>query len=36
MSAHGRHFTADKADIEKVRGGCRVVVQEFLTIAGLL
>jgi hypothetical protein len=36
MSAHGRHFTAQQADIEKVRLGCRVVVEEFLHIAGLL
>jgi hypothetical protein len=36
MSAHGRYFTAQKPDIEKVRTGCRVVVEEFLHIAGLL
>jgi len=36
MSAHGRHFTAQQGDIEKVRLGCRVVVEEFLHIAGLL
>lgn len=36
LSAHGRYFTADKSDIEKVRPGCRVVVEEFLRISGLL
>jgi hypothetical protein len=36
MSAHGRYFTAQKSDIEKVRQGCRVVVEEFLHIAKLL
>jgi len=36
MSAHGRYFTAQKSDIEKVRLGCRVVVEEFLHIAKLL
>ena len=36
QSAHGRHFTAQQADIEKVRHGCRVVIEEFLHIAGLL
>ncbi len=36
MSAHGRYFTAQKSDIEKVRQGCRVVIEEFLRIAGLL
>lgn len=36
MSAHGRYFTADKSDIEKIRGGCRIVVEEFLRHARLL
>jgi hypothetical protein len=36
MSAHGRFFTAQRPDVEKVRQGCRVVVEEFLHIAGLL
>lgn len=36
MSAHGRYYNARKEDIEKVRQGCRVVVEEFLHHAGLL
>ncbi len=36
LSAHSRYFTADKSDIEKVRSGCRVVVEEFLRHANLL
>lgn len=35
-SAHGRYFTAQKSDIEKVEGGFRIVVEEFLRLAGLL
>ncbi len=35
-SAHGRYFTAHPEDIEEVRDGCRVVVEEFLHHAGLL
>lgn len=35
-SAHGRYFNADPNDIEHVRDGCRVVVEEFLHHAGLL
>jgi hypothetical protein len=35
-SAHGRHFTAQRSDIEKVEDGVRVVVEEFLHHAGLL
>lgn len=35
-SAHGRYFTAQKPDIERVRHGCRVVVEEFLHHAALL
>jgi hypothetical protein len=35
-SAHGRYFTARPEDIERVRDGCRVVVEEFLHHAGLL
>lgn len=36
MSAHGRFFTAQKADVEAVRPGCRIVIEEFLRHAGLL
>lgn len=36
MSAHGRYFTARKEDIEALRPGCRIVVEEFLHHAGLL
>jgi hypothetical protein len=36
MSAHGRYYSARKGDIEKVRQGCRVVVEEFLHHAELL
>ena len=35
-SAHGRHFTAQKPDIERVRHGCRIFVEEFLHHAALL
>jgi hypothetical protein len=35
-SAHGRYYTARPEDIERVRDGCRVVVEEFLHHAGLL
>ncbi len=35
-SAHGRYFNAKPEDIERVRDGCRVVVEEFLHHAGLL
>ena len=35
-SAHGRYFNAQEDDIERVRDGCRVVVEEFLHHAGLL
>jgi hypothetical protein len=35
-SAHGRHFTAQASDIQKVEDGLRVVVEEFLHHAGLL
>lgn len=35
-SAHGRYFTAQRGDIEKVEGGVRVIVEEFLNHAGLL
>ena len=35
-SAHGRYFTAQKPDIEKMEDGVRVVVEELLTHAGLL
>lgn len=36
MSAHGRFFTAHREDVDRARGGCRVVVEEFLHHAGLL
>jgi hypothetical protein len=35
-SAHGRHFTAQRSDVEKVEDGVRVVVEEFLHHAGLI
>jgi hypothetical protein len=35
-SAHGRYFTAQRADITKIEGGVRVVVEEFLNHAGLI
>ena len=35
-SAHGRHFTAQRSDVEKVEDGVRVVVEEFLHHADLL
>jgi hypothetical protein len=35
-TAHGRYFNAHSEDIEQVRDGCRVVVEEFLHHAGLL
>jgi hypothetical protein len=36
MSAHGRYFHATRDDIEKLRQGARVVIEEFLHHAGLL
>jgi hypothetical protein len=36
ISAHSRRFTAQKSDIEKLQGHCRVAVEEFLHLAGLL
>jgi hypothetical protein len=36
ISAHGRRFHARKEDIDKVEFGCRVVVEEFLRLGGLL
>ena len=36
MSAHGRYFLARREDIEGIKQGCRVVVEEFLHHAGLL
>lgn len=35
-SAHGRHFTAQRPDIQKIEDDVRVVVEEFLTHAKLL
>lgn len=36
MSAHSRRFTAQKSDIEKVQPHCRVALEEFLHLAGLV
>jgi hypothetical protein len=36
MSAHGRHFTAQKSDVDAVKQDFRVVLEEFLRHAGLL
>jgi hypothetical protein len=36
MSAHGRYFHAQQSDIEKNRAGCRVAIEEFLRLSGLL
>lgn len=36
LSAHGRRFTAQRSDVERVRQGCRVSIEELLRIAGLL
>ncbi len=36
MSAHGRYFTAKLEDLEPLKPGCRVVVEELLHHAGLL
>lgn len=36
MSAHGRYFTAQKADMDAARPGCRIVIEEFLHHARLL
>ena len=36
ISAHGRYYHATRDDIDKVRQGARVVIEEFLHHAGLL
>jgi hypothetical protein len=36
LSAHGRYYTAQDADISKSQQGIRIVVEEFLRLAGLL
>lgn len=36
QSAHGRRFTAQKSDIDRVRGDVRTTVEEFLHLANLL
>ncbi|HJW80776.1 MAG TPA: DUF4145 domain-containing protein [Acidiferrobacterales bacterium] len=36
VSAHGRYFLARKEDLERVRQGCRIVIEEFLHHAALL
>lgn len=36
LSAHSRRFTAQKSDIEKVQSDCRVALEEFLHLAGLI
>jgi len=35
-SAHGRFFTAQRSDLEKIQDGARVVIEEFLHHAGLI
>lgn len=35
-SAHSRRFTAQRSDIEKVQSDCRVALEEFLHLAGLV
>jgi hypothetical protein len=35
-SAHSRRFTAQKSDIETVQADCRVALEEFLHLAGLI
>lgn len=35
-SAHGRYFTAQKDDVERLRKGCRIALEELLHHAGLL
>jgi len=35
MSAHGRYYCARKEDLETLKHGCRVVIEEFLHHAGL-
>jgi hypothetical protein len=35
-SAHGRYFTAKKADLEDVKADCRIAIEELLHHAGLL
>jgi hypothetical protein len=36
LSAHGRYFSAKREDIERVRQGCRVTIEEFLHHARLI
>ncbi len=36
LSAHGRYYNATRDDIERVRQGCRIVIEEFLHHARLL
>lgn len=36
ISAHSRRFTAQKPDIERIMPQCRVALEEFLHLAGLL
>ena len=36
MSAHGRYFSARKDDLEGLKPGCRIVIEEFLHHAHLL
>ncbi|MDE2179706.1 MAG: DUF4145 domain-containing protein [candidate division NC10 bacterium] len=35
-SAHGRYYHARREDLEGLRSGCRIVIEEFLHHAGLL
>jgi hypothetical protein len=36
MSAHGRYFFARREDMERLQDSCRIAIEEFLHIAGLL
>lgn len=36
QSAHGRYYHARIGDIERIRPGCRIVIEEFLHHAGLI
>jgi hypothetical protein len=36
FSAHGRFFTAQKEDLDRIQSGCRIVIEELLHHAGLL
>ena len=36
ISAHSRRYTAQKPDILKISQDCRIVIEEFLHLAGLI